>query len=372
MKACPIKQCIQAFESGLIKCPKDDFLQRGLSLLRDTKARSVKGFFQLCHKEIQTHLGPNARPLLSYQSAWKRNVALAKHMVQWILSNRHSHAQQSFLQQQWGLTCFHLSVLDMTAEEKTIWNTAWSFLEQVSGIQRGSWPSIINHLQQRSTQTPLLPQQSSPPASSSSSPSSRPMFHPSQVDIAQAMFDALKSCPQYRDYDSVDFCVLMPAKTTLLKQTRERMTLLLLDTILMLKEHANLTARKELMELINKTYRAGGCPLKKSSRVEPQNSVWNLFDGAEEYIKKRVIATRQFQNGQASQKFLDLCQAIYEVDSTTGKRKLMLIVMDEAHYGVGRNSQTDILLHGAPHCKSGLVPNPWNALCEPNVHIVSI
>ncbi len=85
-----------------------------------------------------------------------------------------------------------------------------------------------------------------------------------------------------------------------------------------------------------------------------------------------------FRKGEANHAFKSLCESAYQVNPATGKRRMMLIIADECHYGVKRNGQVDILFHGAQHGSTSdlngpsAIPNPSNVLSEPNVFIVSV
>jgi hypothetical protein len=152
-------------------------------------------------------------------------------------------------------------------------------------------------------------------------------FHPSQVEIAQVLFEQLKNSPNYnKQYSGVDFRIITPPRTTLTSQTEERLISLLLEML---------------------------APLHN-----------------EKSIRDKVMSTLQFRDGNAGLEFQQLERDIFSTDSH-GNRKMMLIIHDECHWGIEKNQQVDILFNGASH-NNGQFPNPNNPLCEPNVFIVHV
>ncbi len=143
--------------------------------------------------------------------------------------------------------------------------------------------------------------------------------------------------------------------------------------------------KEALRGLVQKTHAAGFSVLDDGSgggkkggrrREDPENPLWQVLDGIRLALEQRVLSTNMFRKGLASQEFVDLCKCIYQTmtttDGPTKRRRRVLIIGDEAHFGACRNGQVDVLFHGAKHGASGNDPNWLNPLCEPNVVVVHV
>jgi hypothetical protein len=280
----------------------------------------------------------------------------------------------------------HESVL-----RKKILATVWSMMEDVLGLQRGSGPAWLeslcrninttavlqNHLQQQqlATTTPVLTNACHHNEEELASPShgndnnsikKEPTIYPSQRDIGRKLFDVISQAHCYNKYDGADFRIIVPPRVTLTKQTQERL-IHALWSLLVPRGHAH----DALSTLVNHTYAAGQSILHTETRFDPTNDHWKLFDAAKAQLNQRVLTTCMFRDGVANDDFRQLENAIFQQDPTTGKRKLMVIIHDESHWGIHKNHQVDILFNGAQHA-NGSNPNPRNPLCEPNVVVLHV
>ena len=62
-----------------------------------------------------------------------------------------------------------------------------------------------------------------------------------------------------------------------------------------------------------------------------------------------------------------------EVDPVSGKkRRMVVVVMDECHLGIGRGGQMDVLVNGTAHGRSGVECNPERILMEDKVYVVYV
>jgi hypothetical protein len=242
----------------------------------------------------------------------------------------------------------------------------------------------------------LSPKNETPPSSQMAprpATTLTPRYFASQVDMAQEIFSALRQAPTYSHYVEMDFRIILPPKVSLTVQTQERLTFLLWSTYMFCQlhstsplqtfegKHSNLNTTpgqrmkllQELHQLILQTQVEGGHPLRdKISRHDRFNPLWLTFDSIHLELSRKVLSSRMFSKGRANADFHSLCDDIYCVNPKTKKRrKMMLIIADECHYGIQRHGQVDILFNGARH-KNGSNPNPTNALSEPNVFVISV
>jgi hypothetical protein len=411
-----MQECLMAFQAGLKQMPNDSFLQSGVALLAASTS-SVSWFRILCDEEIKKHLGPQISQPYSNQNGWVNNINLAKVMVAWVLGGRQGPPQK--LSRQKPATSFsspstHPSLpphhpplsppLSLMAplppqettslEQNIINNAAWWIFEQTLQLPPGSGQDYVRRLIEqihKTVSTAPLPSQEKinpspapslssipppPPPPSSQSPSMQAgppppapvKYHDSQVNVAQELFEALKQAPGYAQYDEVDFFVIVPPKRTLKVQTRER----LISLLWKLCVPAFHNDRATLDRLITQTLHHKKSIFNQETRYDPSNQAWSLLSQAQSYFSQRVMSSCMFRNGEANANFNKLCQAVQYINPTTGKRKMILVIADEAHYGPKRNGQVDILFQGAAHPKTSTYSNPTNILSEPNVFIVNV
>ena len=262
-------------------------------------------------------------------------------------------------------------------------NVAWSLLETSWGISIGSGPqrlaSITIPLENKKTPINQAANQTSQ-HTEQRPPRDEHRFHEAQVHVARDLFKTVKQMRGYDGVDGVDFRIVVPTRKSLVRQTIERLTCLLWDTMI-----TDTTHQADLAALIKETQAQEGqySILDTVHRTQPFHSAWRLLDEIHALMETKVMTMCMFPSGQrASQPFLDLCHAIYathsaEAASTNAnprkkRRKLMVIVHDECHWGIERNHQADIFLNGARHHRSSHAPNAANPLCEPNVVIVHV
>jgi hypothetical protein len=394
-----MQDCLAAFQTGLQHKPGDPFLQCGVTFL-STGTAAVAWLYEHCDEEIKKHLG-------SCQKGWIHNVSLASVMVAWVVNgrqgipqklNRHklnsaaSRASPPFSpsltpspslpqQQQSPFMALAARTATSTSLEQHIDSAAWWILEQVLQLPPKSGPQSIQHLAER-LHKPSLPI-SQPAVTTKINPPlkenlSQPLhhYHESQIKVANELFEALKLAPGYHDYTEIDFRIIVPPKTSLQQQTRERLVSLLWKLCV----SAFHPDKATLEHLITRTQQQGTSILNKTTRCDRTNQAWSLLNQTQSCFSQRVISSCMFRNGEANNAFKPLCQSIFHVNPTTGKRRMMLIIADECHYGLKRNGQVDILFHGAQHSMnnnnnpnaSNSFPNPTNVLSEPNVFIVNV
>ena len=395
-----MQECLQLFQTGLKQKPDDPFLQCGVTFL-STGSSPVAWLYEICYEEIKKHLGPEAKPPYSCQKGWIHNVSLAKVMVAWALNGRQgvpqklsrqkadvgssAAASQSFPPINQLFTASLSPQATTTSLEDNINSAAWWILEQELQLPPGSGPQCIQHLANKlhnttnSTATPPSPVNTKNinPVTKEHKPPSQPVrYHDSQEDIANELFNALQLAPGYSHYDEIDFRIIVPPKTSLKLQTRERL-ISLLWKLCIPAFHAD---RATLEHLIAQTLKQEQQQsiLDKTNRYDPNNKAWSLLNTAQAYFSQRVMSSCMFRKGEPNHAFQSLCQAVYHVNPTTGKRKMMLVIADESHYGLKRNGQVDILFNGAQYSSTSSFnptnnfPNSDNVLSEPNVFIVSI
>ncbi len=266
---------------------------------------------------------------------------------------------------------------ETTTLEQRIDSAAWWIFEQALQLQPGSGAHYVNHLIEQVHKAALTPspqhqQKINPDIVTNKNPLQVPpppiRYHDSQVKVAQELFEALKQAPGYHNHDEVDFFVIVPPKRTLKVQTRERL-ISLLWKLCVPPFHND---RAALDYIITQSIHLKMSVLNKETRFDPTNQAWSLLSQAQMYFSQRVMSSCMFRKGEANANFNKLCQAVQHVNPATGKRKMILIIADEAHYGPKRNGQVDILFQGAAHSTSSTFPNPSNILSEPNVFIVSV
>jgi hypothetical protein len=392
-----MQECLQVFQAGLKQKPDDSFFQCGVAFL-STGSSPVAWLYEICDEEIKKHLGPEAKPPYSCQKGWVHNVSLAKVMVAWVLNGRQGVPQKlcrqkvvfsAAVSQPFSSTeqLFTASLpQQITSLEQNIHNAAWWILEQTLQLPPGSGPQCIQHLANKlnkatSSVTPLPAEkkksnQVTINKETADKRTSQPVrCHDSQVAIAQELFDALQLAPGYSDYDEIDFRILVPPKNSLKMQTRERL-ISLLWKLCVPAFHAD---KVTLEHLITQTQKGTSSILDRTNRHDPTNKAWSLLNLAQAYFSQRVMSSCMFRKGEPNNAFRSLCQAVYHVNPTTGKRRMVLVIADESHYGLKRNGQVDILFNGAQYSSTSFnptnnpnFPNPDNVLSEPNVFIVSV
>ena len=417
-------ECLIVFQNGLKHKPNDSFLQNGVKLLSNGKAL-VKYFHQLCHEEMKAH-GTNSP--YSFQHAWDRNINLAKSIIAWVLSdrvgspqklefkrdgsstkshttfrtnnnsNRNAESSTRFLQmllfgqqqqqqQQNVQQHNHHPIVQPNAViiqpriiEHSIIGLAWRILEDMSGLQPGIGPLLVNRLTQivsliletRKQQlqvVPTHPQQRQP----LETPLSHVMCYEPQLQVARTLLTSLKLLPGFNsEYHQVDFFIITPAKISLTVQTRERLVLQLWDVVIPPEVITN-EIKSVLRQLIIQTLNQRHQPsiLNRATRYDAGNAAWDLLDHIQAVLDRKVVNSLMFRNGESNKAFQDLSQAIFCTNPQTGKRNLVLVIADECHHAIQRNGQVDILFNGAHH-KNGTCPNPLNILCEPNVFIINV
>jgi hypothetical protein len=400
-----MQECLTAFQAGLKQKPDDNFLQCGVAFLSTGNA-PVAWLFEHCDEEIKEYFGPQATLPYSCQKGWIHNVSLAKVMVAWVVSGRQGIPQklnrqkvktnpppsplllslQPTLQRDAQSLTPTLApqTTTFTGLEQHIDSAAWWILEQVLQLPPGTGPQSIKHLAEKlhKTSLPASPPtvtttKINPPTIIDTAGKVAPLhhhYHDSQIKVAKELFEALQLAPGYHDYNEIDFRIIVPPKTSLKQQTRERLVSLLWKLCI----PAFHPDKATLEHLISQTQQQGISVLDKSTRCDPSNQAWSLLNQAQSCFSQRVISSCMFRSGEANHAFESLCQSVYHVNPATGKRRMMLIIADECHYGLKRNGQVDILFHGAQHSSgsnnnaSNSFPNPENVLSEPNVFIVNV
>jgi hypothetical protein len=400
-----MQDCLAAFQTGLKQKPDDPFLQCGVMFL-STGTAPVAWFYEHCDEEIKKYLGPQANLPYSCQKGWIHNVSLAKVMVAWVVNGRQGIPQKlnrqkvktnpppspllsllPSLQHDPTVAALTPQITTLTSLEQHIESAAWWILEQVLQLPPGSGPQCIRHLAEKLHKTtfPASPPAVTttkihPPTIINTAEKLAPVqhhYHESQITVAKELFEAFQLAPGYHDYNEIDFRIIIPPKTSLKQQTRERLVSLLWKLCV----PAFHPDKATLEHLISQTQQQGTSILDKSTRCDPSNQAWFLLNQAQSCFSQRVISSCMFRNGEANHAFQSLCQSIYHVNPATGKRRMMLVIADECHYGLKRNGQVDILFHGAQHSSSSSFPNnnasnsfpnPENVLSEPNVFIVNV
>jgi hypothetical protein len=397
-----MQDCLAAFQTGLKHKPDDPFLQCGVAFLT-TGTAAVAWLYEHCDEEIKKYLGPQANLPYSCQKGWIHNVSLAKVMVAWVVNGRQGIPQKlnrqkvktnpppspllsllPSLQHAPTVATLAPQTTTLTSLEQHIESAAWWILEQVLQLPPGTGPQCIQHLAEKLHKTtfPASPPAVTttkihPPTIINTAEKLAPVqhhYHESQITVAKELFEALQLAPGYHDYNEMDFRIIVPPKTSLKQQTRERLVSLLWKLCI----PAFHPDKATLEDLISQTQQQGTSILDKTTRCDPSNQAWSLFNQAQSCFSQRVISSCMFRSGEANHAFESLCQSVYHVNPATGKRRMMLIIADECHYGLKRNGQVDILFHGAQHSSgsnnnaSNSFPNPDNVLSEPNVFIVNV
>jgi hypothetical protein len=267
---------------------------------------------------------------------------------------------------------FFCNLVHESVLKKKILATVWSMMEDVLGLQRGSGPAWLeSHCRSHQQQLPIPPsmhvtEDKLTLSGVNNSIKKEPTIYPSQLDIGRKLFDVISQAHCYNKYDGADFRILVPPRVTLTKQTQERL-IHALWSLLIPRGHAH----DVLSTLVKQTYAAGQSILNAVTRFDPTNDHWKFFDAAKAQLNQRVLTTCMFRDGVANDDFRQLEKAIFQQDPITGKRKLMVIIHDESHWGIHKNQQVDILFNGAEHA-NGSNPNPRNPLCEPNVVVLHV
>jgi hypothetical protein len=405
-----MQDCLAAFQTGLKQKPDDNFLQCGVAFL-STGTAPVAWLYKHCDEEIKKYLGPHAKLPYSCQKGWIHNVSLAKVMVAWVVNGRQgipqklnrqrlnpvasqaspssspSHTPSLSLSQQQQSPFMALGVQAAAGLEQHINSAAWWILEHVLQLPPGSGPQCIQHLADKlhKTSLPATPPtvtttKINPPTIIDTAGKVAPLhhhYHDSQIKVAKELFEALQLAPGYHDYSEIDFRIILPPKTSLKRQTRQR----LISLLWKLCVPAFHPDKATLEHLITQTQQQGTSILAKLTRYDPTNQAWSLLNQTQSCFSQRVISSCMFRSGEANHAFESLCQSVYHVNPATGKRRMMLIIADECHYGLKRNGQVDILFHGAQHSSSSSFPNnnasnsfpnPENVLSEPNVFIINV
>lgn len=416
-----MNDCLTVFKEGLKHLPHDSFLQAGVALLTISGAETaplVKEFHALCQSEIQRHLGPQAKLPYSTQKGWMHNVRTAKSIVAWVINGRANTPQRISRLQGGKIQVpsptttkmsfdpasvdssinnnsttsnqydYSSSADSLGVAESRILNATWRIFEYMAGIPRGEGPKYLDALEQRQQRErnqqslappksvygniPFLNQHASP---TPTTPSTHHHYdyYESQLTMGRQLFEALKEVPAYHQCDGMDFRIILPAKTSLARQTKERLTNLLWGPVLARSSTVSPVEKDILRGLVQRTRASGLSMLDKTARFDPTNSAWRHLDALQCELNSKVISCRMFPKGEIAshQKYIDLCQTVYAVNPLTGKRRLVLIIADEAHHAIGRNGMIDQLLHGARH-RNGKWPNSRNPLCAPNVFIFCV
>jgi hypothetical protein len=397
-----MQECLTAFQTGLNQKPDDPFLQCGVTFL-STGSAAVAWLYEHCDEEIKKYLGPQAKLPYSCQKGWIHNVSLAKVMVAWVINGRQGIPQKltrkkvtietsRILLQQTIPPSSSLppspplspqqqrapfaALASTSSLDQHIDSAAWWILEQVLQLPSGSGPQCIQHLAEKLHKTTLPASQPdvttkiNPPKEILSQPVHH--YHDSQIKVAMELFEALQLAAGYHDYTEIDFRIIVPPKTSLKQQTRER----LISLLWKLCVPAFHPDRATLEHLITQTQQQGNSILDKPTRCDPTNRAWSLLNQAQACFSHRVISSCMFRSGEANSAFQSLCQSVYQVNPITGKRRMVLIIADECHYGLKRNGQVDISFHGAQHSSNNNNNNASNSsenvLSEPNVFIVNV
>jgi hypothetical protein len=150
------------------------------------------------------------------------------------------------------------------------------------------------------------------------------LFYPAQMEMAEHLYDTLFSGGNEKElYEEVDFRILLPPSVSLQAQTEQR-----------------------LMQVFGCGGSGGG---------------------------RKVLNRHMFRNGMANEDFRALERAVMELDPVSGKkRRMVVVVIDECHVGIGRGGQMDMLVKGAAHAKTKRSANPERILMEENVYVVYV
>lgn len=330
--------CLEVFEQGCLQLPKDDFLSKGALLLRG--GPRVSDFQGLCLAELKRCYGRDINLPYSLQSGWIHNVRLAKSMVLWALYGRRAlpsrlprgkdrlvamtamtkNVTQPVLVNSY-VPPTPAAVVAVVSWEDRILNLAWQMLQHV--LTR--WPTSATRTlvpSKETTLTPTLPL--AQPRVGVVDKNMEKLFYPAQMEMAERLYETLFSRNDQELYEEVDFRILLPPSVSLQAQTELR-----------------------LMQVFGRGCVGGG--------------------------GRKVLNRHMFRNGMANEDFRALKRAVMEVDPVSGKkRRMVVIVMDECHVGIGRGGQMDVLVKGAAHAKTKTWANPERILMEENVFVVYV
>ena len=322
-----MEDCLTVFERGWAHLPKDLFLCQVVLLLRSRP--KVAEFQGLCRAELERVYGSTGVKFpYSVQSGWIHNVSLAKSMVLWVLSGRHSPPQRLSRGGKSAILALSVPVTasvpaTMPSWEDSLLNMAWEMLQHVLSMSSlpsavfVSAPAQLNKREQEGgrTTTKMAQQEEL-----------ELKFYPAQVEMAERLFGALFghgiNGSYGHGYEEMDFRILLPPSVSLQAQTVQR--------------------------------------------------VRKVFgDGVD--VEGKVLNRCMFRAGVANGDYDRLREAVMERDVASGhKRRLMMIIVDECHLGIGRGGQMDVLVNGALHGATGVECNRERILLEDNVYVVFV
>lgn len=383
-----MEECLNVLKLGWQQQPTDAFLGKAVALFNREDC-TVRKFYGLCTSEIQKVLNDETlMPPYAFQNNWTHNAPLMKAMVKWILNGRRGEPrrlgkdQQASDQQEKPVVRMTKQIsYDPAGGVNMFWIWGWRLFDLWAGLSSGQGLAIISAVV---TQQQANLQTNSTGGSSSSLAAREPFVPPKmygpQMDMGLKLWNAIGQSGAMIStefsMEQVDFRVILPPKVSLAKQTRERLFYLLWEMLV-----PPSVDREALRMLVQKTHELGfsvvtGGKRKRSGsgsgiRFDPENPLWQVIDGIQLALNQRVLSTNLFRKGLASQEFVDLCKCVFQTDGK-GRRRRVLIIGDEAHFGACRNGQVDVLFHGTKHSSSGNDPNWLNPLCEPNVVIVHV
>ena len=335
--ALEMQACLQVFEQGWLQLPKDDFLRQGVTLLRG--GPKVAEFQALCRAELMRVYshgdGATARFPYSLQSGWIHNVRLAKSMVIWALSGRQSPPQRLSTKGKRvsvpAVVAVPVPVIPpVPSWEDCLLNMAWQMLQHVLSFSSLTLPSGWT----QQTQLSMLSSQarkaegiSVPLPGHQEKHQQAPLFYPAQVEMAERLFRTLfgdQDGECWSNYEEMDFRILLPPSVSLQAQTIQR--------------------------------------------------VKEVFGFDNDFVMEGKVLNRcMFRAGAANADYERLKEAVMERDEVSGrKRRLMVIIVDECHLGIGRGGQMDVLINGAAHGRTGVECNRERILMEDNVYVVYV
>lgn len=368
-----MEHCLDILVLARKELPEDDFLGQAVDLLQQSGC-TVRKFYALCLGEIQRSLGGAVAPPYICQNNWIHNLPLVKAMVHWIQGGRQGAPQKvgkSSTDQVGGSSSVLLPpaiAYQPGTVHDLFWLWGWRIWELWTGQPAGRG---LNMAQQS---TLLAAAASSSSTSTSLPPFNPPTLYPSQLQMGWKLLEAVSQTAAMKDSTfsggGVDFRIVVPPKVSLAKQTRERLFYLLWEYLV--PPGVDKTALQKLMV---KTHALGQSVFHTGSNNNAFNKadplLWKVLEEIKSQFSRRVLTTHMFRKGVASgSEYAELCKCVLQTDAQ-GRRKRVLIIGDEAHFGVGRNGQVDVLFNGAKH-SSGSDPNWLNPLCEPNVVIVHV
>ena len=334
-----MEECLTVFEQGWAQLPKDPFLCQAVILLRSRP--KVAEFQGLCHAELERVYGSSGIKFpYSVQSGWIHNVRLAKSMVLWVLSGRQSPPQRLSGRGNGAIVGMAVPLQDslpapalVPSWEDSVLNMAWQMLQHVLSSPALSLQSIWSQQLPSGVfaSSPLSPQ-TNQWEEQNSRKTSQPQFYPAQVEMAERLFGTLFGHGNggnievglwpLDQYEEMDFRILLPPSVSLQAQTVQRV-------------------REVFGEGVN-------------------------VDG-------KVLNRCMFRAGAANADYERLREAVMERDIVSGrKRRLMMIIVDECHLGIGGGGQMDVLVNGALHGATGMECNRERILMEDNVYVVFV